>query len=148
MSAVGVSIIRKAFPITLQYVLYADPLKVFDTLTVKEIISTWCDGGGKIDSVKDGDMEWFGGWATGKVLEFDRAQGLLSFTWRVTDWDKKTPDSFVRIQLKPHAAGTAVTLEHGGFSSKEESDKHASGWMDYVFEPLNDLFTGVSPLEQ
>ncbi|MEY3342905.1 MAG: hypothetical protein RL090_589 [Bacteroidota bacterium] len=147
MSAAEVSIVRKAFPISLQYVLYADPIKVFDTLTVKEIISTWCDGGGKIDSEKDGDMEWFGGWATGKVLEYNRGKGLLSFTWRTTDWDKKAPDSFVRIQLRPHPAGTEILLEHGGFFSKEESDKHASGWTDHVFEPLNDVFTGVSPLE-
>lgn len=147
MSAAEGSIVRKAFPISLHYVLYADPLKVFDTLTVKEIISTWCDGGGKIDSAKDGDMEWFGGWATGKVLEFDKAKGLLSFTWRITDWDKKAADSFVRIQLRPHPAGTEIFLEHGGFFSKEESDKHASGWTDHVFEPLNDVFTGVSPLE-
>ena len=147
MSSTEVSILRKAFPITLQYVLYAEPLKVFDTLTSKNLVATWCEGGGCIDSQASGNMEWFGGWASGKVLEFDRLKGVLSFTWRTSDWDKKTPDSFVRMQLKPHAAGTEVTLEHGGFSSKEESDKHAAGWTDHVFEPLNDLFTGVSSLE-
>ncbi|MFN5323752.1 MAG: SRPBCC domain-containing protein [Bacteroidota bacterium] len=147
MSVNELSVSRKPFSFTIQFVIYAEPLRVFDTLTLREVVSTWCDGGGFIETVKDGQMEWFGGWVKGQVMEADRHSGILFFTWKPQEWDNKTPDSWVRLSLKPHPAGSEVTLEHGGFPNKEESDKHQNGWTDYVFEPLNDLFTGVSPLE-
>ncbi|MBK9318518.1 MAG: hypothetical protein IPM91_06620 [Bacteroidetes bacterium] len=40
-----------------------------------------------------------------------------------------------------HAAGTDVVLIHTDFPSQEEADKHGNGWIDYVFDPMNDYFT-------
>ena len=142
------SISRKPFHFTITYVLYADVARIFDTLTQREAVATWCEGGGGMNPVPEGEMDWFGGWVKGTVVDADRGNGRLVFTWKPSEWDKKSPESVVRILMKPHPAGTELLLEHGGFPSKEESDKHASVWTDHVFEPLNDLFTGISPLEQ
>jgi hypothetical protein len=49
--------------------------------------------------------------------------------------------SIVKYTFKQHAAGTEVLLEHTQLPNAEEADKHNSGWIDYVFEPLNDYFT-------
>jgi len=147
MSEVKV-IARTAFPLALQYVFYADRHQVFDTFTRKELVDRWCDGGGFADLVENGVAEYFNGWVKGTVKVADRLNGILVFTWKPSEWDRKLPESIVSIQLKPHPAGCELFLEHGGFPSREESDKHAAGWTDYVFEPMNDFFTGISPLAE
>ena len=146
MSDYKVTVSKTAFPLSMTYVFYAEPQRVFDAFTQKEIVATWCDGGGFMEPVTQGNLEFFNGWVKGNVLAADRSKGVLEFTWRPTEWDRKVQDSFVHIMLKPHPAGTEIQLEHGGFPSMEESDKHYAGWMDYVFEPMNDMFTGISPL--
>jgi uncharacterized protein YndB with AHSA1/START domain len=139
---------RTSFPLSLQYVFYADTLQVFDALTKKELVDRWCDGGGSVEPVQGGAVAYFNGWVLGTVQEADRLKGVLAFTWKPSEWDRKLPESIVRIQLKPHPAGCEIFLEHGGFPSREESDKHVGGWTDYVFEPMNDFFTGIAPLAE
>jgi uncharacterized protein YndB with AHSA1/START domain len=144
----ALAISRTAFPLTMQYVFYADMHKVFDAFTQKALVDRWCDGGGFVDPVENGVVEFFNGWVKGVVKEADRMKGLLIFTWKPSEWDRKLPESIVRIQLNPHPAGCEINLEHGGFPSREESDKHLEGWTDHVFEPMNDFFTGISPLSE
>ena len=129
------------FAVSVSYVIYATPDKVFDALTNEGIIGQWCDGGGKVAHEVDGDIELFDGWVKGKVVTFDKKKKKLSYTWKPKEWDKKTAPSLVEYTFKTHAAGTEVTVEHSGFPSKEEADNHLRGWTDYVFEPLNDYFT-------
>ena len=131
----------KKFSISLSYLVYAPPEKVFDALTNEGIIGQWCDGGGKVEHDIDGEVELFDGWVKGKVVSFDKRKKKLSYTWKPAEWDKKTAPSLVEYELKSHAVGTEVLLEHSGFPSREEADKHLNGWTDYVFEPLNDYFT-------
>jgi len=130
----------KKISISLSYIVYASPDKVFDALTKAAIIEEWCDGGGSIDLKKDGKVSLFGGWVTGKVVEYNKRSRALTFTWKPSEWDKKTLPSLVIYNLKEHPAGTEVLLEHSGFPNQEEADKHLDGWTDYVFEPLNDYF--------
>lgn len=139
---------RTAFPLSLQYVFYADMFQVFDAFTKKELVDRWCDGGGSVDPVQDGVVSYFNGWVNGTVKLVDRMKGVLVFTWKPSEWDRKLPESMVSIQLKPHPAGCEIFLDHGGFPSREESDKHLGGWTDYVFEPMNDFFTGIDPLAE
>ncbi len=131
----------KTFSISMAYIIYATPEKVFDALTQEGIISQWCDGGGKVDLKIDGEVELFDGWVKGKVVSFDKKKKKLSYTWKPSEWDKKTTPSLVEYELKSHSAGTEVILNHSGFPSPEEATKHENGWTDYVFEPLNDYFT-------
>ena len=134
-------ILKKGFTIKLNYIIYASPSKVFDALTKEGIIGQWCDGGGKLEPKVGGAVAMFGDWVKGEVLKFDSRKKELSYSWKPAEWSKKTEPSVVEYSLKPHVAGTEVTLIHSNFPSKEESDKHLSGWTDYVFEPLNDFFT-------
>jgi uncharacterized protein YndB with AHSA1/START domain len=127
--------------ITTSYVMYASPAKVFDALTKEGIIGEWCDGGGKVEPEIDGDVAMFGDWIKGKVVTYDQRNKKLSYTWKPSEWDKKTAPSLVEYTIKPHPAGSELTVVHSGFPSQEEADKHYNGWTDYVFEPLNDYFT-------
>ena len=130
-----------AYSVTMKYVIYASPEKVFEALTMEGIMSAWCDGGGKVEPKAGGDVEMFGGWVKGKVVTFDKKGKKLSYTWKPAEWDKKAEPSLVEYQIKPHAAGSEIQLVHTGFPSQEEANKHRDGWTDYVFEPLNDYFT-------
>lgn len=60
------------FAVSVSYVIYATPDKVFDALTNEGIIGQWCDGGGKVAHEVDGDIELFDGWVKGKVVTFDK----------------------------------------------------------------------------
>jgi uncharacterized protein YndB with AHSA1/START domain len=131
----------KKFSISISYVLYASPEKVFEALTREGIIGQWCDGGGKVENEVDGAIEMFDGWVKGKVLKFSANKKLLSYTWKPSEWDKKTAPSIVTYTFKEHAAGTELLIEHTNFPSQEEADKHLNGWTDFVLEPLNDYFT-------
>ena len=129
----------KTFAISTSYILYAPPAKVFEALTQEGIIGQWCDGGGKVDGKVDGEVELFGDWVKGKVVVFDSRGKKLAYTWKPSEWPAKTAPSLVEYTLKPHPAGTELIVEHSGFPSQTEADKHLSGWTDYVFEPLNDF---------
>ena len=131
----------KTFSVSVTYILYGTPAKVFSALTDEGIIGQWCDGGGKVDHKVDGDVEMFGGWVKGKVLEFDVKAKKLSYTWKPKEWDVKTPPSVVEFDFKPNAAGTEVTVIHSQFPTQAEAENHRRGWTDFVFEPLNDYFT-------
>lgn len=130
----------KNFSLKTKYIVYASPEKVFEALTNSSVISKWSKGNGKVTPKIDGDFELFDGWVKGKVLEFKPAK-KLSYSWKPAEWDVKTAPSVVKYVFNEHKAGTEIILEHTGFPSQEETDKHNSGWIDYVFEPLNDYFT-------
>ncbi len=129
----------KKFAITISYILYAPPAKVFNALTQEGVIGQWCDGGGKVEPKIGGAVELFDGWVKGEVVAFDSKTKKLSYTWKPSEWAKNTEPSLVEFTLKPHEAGTELQVIHSGFPSQEEADKHRSGWTDFVFEPLNDF---------
>ena len=119
----------KTFSITVSYILYGTPAKVFSALTDEGIIGQWCDGGGKVEHRVDGAVELFGGWVKGKVLEYDVREKKLSFTWKPQEWDAKTPSSVVDFNFRTHEAGTELTVSHSHFPSQAEADKHKNGWI-------------------
>lgn len=131
----------KVFAISLSHIVYAEPQKVFDALTQEGKIGEWCDGGGKVDPEIDGNFEMFEGWVKGKVLKYNSKKKELSYTWKPSEWDKKTAPSIVNYTFNKHPAGTELLIEHSNFPSQEEADKHLNGWTDFVLEPLNDYFT-------
>ena len=133
----------KTFSIHTHYVMYATPAKVFDALTKEAILNEWCDGGGKVESKVDGEIEMFGGWVKGNVVVFDSKGKKLAYTWKPSEWDKKTPPSMVEYTIKPHAAGAELFVDHSGLPSQTEADNHLRGWTDFVFEPLNDYFASL-----
>jgi uncharacterized protein YndB with AHSA1/START domain len=74
------------------------------------------------------------------VLAYKPAK-KLSYSWKPAEWDKKALPSKVVYSFNKHSAGTEIILEHTDLPSAEEASKHKDGWIDYVFEPLNDYFT-------
>jgi uncharacterized protein YndB with AHSA1/START domain len=131
----------KGFSATVTYVIYAAPDKVFDALTQEGLIGEWCEGGGSVSPESGGEFRLFGDWVKGSVLQFDKKKRKLSYTWKPSEWEQKTPPSVVEYTFKAHPAGTELVIEHTQFPSQKEAEKHASGWIDYVLEPLNDFFT-------
>jgi uncharacterized protein YndB with AHSA1/START domain len=130
----------KKFSLKLTYIIYASPEKVFEALTDSAIIKKWSGESGKVSGEKGGPFELFGGWVKGEVLIYKPGK-QLSYSWKPSEWDKKTAPSIVNYIFNAHKAGTEIILEHSGFPSAEESAKHHDGWIDFVFEPLNDFFT-------
>ncbi|MEP7263525.1 MAG: SRPBCC domain-containing protein [Bacteroidota bacterium] len=128
------------FSIEMNYVIYASPEKVFEALTDTGIIAAWGGGIGVVENKPGGKFELFDGWASGEVLVYKPGKEL-SYTWRPSEWDKKTPSSTASFLFKTHAAGTEIILNHTQFPSVQEATKHKDGWIDFVFEPLNEYFT-------
>ncbi len=131
-------VLSGTFAIELNYVVYATPEKVFDSITKEAEINQWCEGGGKFEPFVKGNFEMFGGWVKGQVLKFNRIKRELEYSWKPSEWSKKAEPSVVEFSFKKHPAGTEVSITHSGFPSQEESEKHRSGWVDHFFEPLND----------
>ena len=130
----------KKFSIKKTYVVYASPEKVFEALTDPGLIAAWGGGLSIVENKTGGKFEMFDGWVKGEVHNFKPGKEL-SYTWKPEEWKTKTPHSLVTYKFMPHPAGTDVILEHTGLPSQEETDKHSDGWMEFVFEPLNEFFT-------
>ncbi|MBL7929984.1 MAG: SRPBCC domain-containing protein [Bacteroidia bacterium] len=126
--------------INLRYIIYGSPLDVFKALTDEEEIRKWSKAQGKLSQESGGVFEWFDGWVKGEVLEV-KAPSLLIFTWKPSEWDKNTSFSQVKLEINRHQAGSLVVVNHTGFPNETELEKHEAGWIDYVFEPLNEYFT-------
>lgn len=124
----------------MKHIIYASPEEVFDALTDTAKIKQWSGGKGVVELKKSGVFELFDGWVKGEVLEFEKGK-ILSCSWKPDDWDKKAATSIVTYKFAAHKAGTEISLEHTGLPDQEEADKHSEGWVDYVFDPLNDFFT-------
>lgn len=131
---------NKTFSFKMKYIIYASPDKVFEALTRPSVISKWSEGKGIVSHEIQGNFEMFDGWVKGKVIEFKPGK-KLSYSWKPSEWDKKLPPSIVKYTFHEHKAGTEIILEHTDFPDKEKAEKHETGWVDYVFEPLNDFFT-------
>jgi uncharacterized protein YndB with AHSA1/START domain len=128
------------FTIRLNYIAYAPPEKVFEALTDSGIIAAWGGGMAIVEGKEGGHFEMFDGWVKGEVLVYKPGKEL-QYSWKPSEWDKKTAPSKVSYKLVPHAAGTEIILNHTEIPTEEEADKHRSGWIDFIFDPLNDYFT-------
>ncbi len=129
-----------AYTFKTTFVIYASPDDVFEALTDPGIIAAWGGGLSVIVPKVGGHFELFDGWVKGEVTHFVHGKEL-GYTWKPSEWDKRARPSEVHMRLMPHAAGTEIVLAHSNFPSQEEADKHANGWIDYVFDPMNDYFT-------
>jgi uncharacterized protein YndB with AHSA1/START domain len=121
------------------YVIYAQPEEVFEALTDPGIVAVWSGELSVIEPRVGGHVEFFDGWINGEVTHFSPGKEL-GFTWKPTEWDKRTAASKVHLRFMPHEAGTDLVLVHTGFPSQAEADKHANGWVDFILDPLNDYF--------
>ncbi len=121
------------------YIVYATPEQVFEALTDPGIIAAWGGGLSVVENQIDGHFELFDGWVKGKITEYKPGQDL-GYTWKPEEWAKRIKPSVVSMKFKSHPAGTDVVLIHSDFPSQEEADKHGNGWIDYVFDPMNDYF--------
>jgi uncharacterized protein YndB with AHSA1/START domain len=121
------------------YVVYATPEEVFEAMTDPGIIGAWGGGMSVIEEKVGGHFELFDGWVKGEITHFIPGKEL-GYTWKPEEWDKRTKASNVLLKFMSHPAGTDLVLVHTGFPSQEEADKHGNGWIDFVFDPMNDYF--------
>lgn len=130
---------ESGYPFTLTWIIYATPAEVYTALSDAEKIKTWSGEDAIFNAEVNGEYEMFGGWVKGKVLAAE-PEKKLSFSWKPKEWSPKTMPSLVTCLLEADPAGTRLTLIHSDFPGLEESESHKSGWVDNVFEPLNDYF--------
>lgn len=124
--------------IKLTHILYAEPAKVFSALTDAKQIEKWSGGKAEFGKQPGEAFYMFDEWVSGEILSIVTSKEI-SYSWKPNTWSKKTPASIVKIILKKHEAGTALVLTHSNFPSEKELESHKSGWVDNVFEPLNDF---------
>jgi uncharacterized protein YndB with AHSA1/START domain len=127
------------FRFTKQYVVYASPETVFEALTDPGIIAAWGGGMSVVGSEPGGHFEWFDGWVKGEITGFENAKEL-AFTWKPSEWDKRTKASKVVIRFVAHPAGTQLTIEHTDFSNPDVAEKSDDFWVDHILDPINDYF--------
>jgi len=132
--------VKEGFAINTSFIIYATPDKVFEALTDTGIIAAWSGEIGIVENKSGGNFELFDGWVKGEVLSYKPGKEL-SYTWKAKEWSKGTLPSIVKYIFKEHAAGTELFLEHTHLPSADEVEKHYNGWIDFVFEPLNEYFT-------
>ncbi|NNM15355.1 MAG: hypothetical protein HKO56_01755, partial [Bacteroidia bacterium] len=82
------------FVISMKYVLYGSPKQVYEALTDSGAIEQWSNSKGTLEAKKEGDFNWFDGWASGTVVAVDKNKSL-QFTWKASNWGKKTKESMV-----------------------------------------------------
>jgi len=121
--------------IRLVVVLPGKPDEVFAALTNTRIIAQWCGQKGKVEPKIGGKVKMFDGWVKGKVLKFKPGKALV-YTWQPGDWPADARESIVKYSFTLAKGGTKVVLEHSGFPNEREKEKHKSGWMEFVFDPL------------
>ena len=130
----------KGFAFTLTWIIYATPEEVFKALTTPKIIEEWTGDKAVLEPKVNGAFAMFGDWVKGKVLAYEPGK-KLSYSWKPNDWNNhKAEASVVTYLFEKDAAGTKLTLTHSGFPNIKESENHKTGWVDNVFEPLNDYF--------
>lgn len=129
----------KGFSFTLTWIIYASPADVFNALAMPEVIAEWSGDEAVLEPRVGGAFAMFGNWVKGNVLAFEPGK-KLSYSWKPNTWNAKTEASVVTYLFENDLAGTKLTLMHEGFPNIKESDSHKTGWVDNVFEPLNDYF--------
>ncbi len=123
-------------PIDKTIVINADIDNVWAALTDKEDIGSWMeDDEVKISLKKGGKYILFAGSTTGKFIEIDEPN-VLEYSWRMDDYEKDAPDTFVRWELESSGKKTKVHLIHKGFVDQGMRDAHDEGWDIYFFEPM------------
>jgi len=122
------------------YVMYANQEDTFEAFTDPGIIDLWGGGLSVVSSEIGGPFEMFDGWVKGEITHYVLDKEL-GFTWKPAEWDKQSKFSKVHLRFMMHPAGTDIVIEHTNFPSQEECDKTANGWIDFVFDPMNDYFT-------
>jgi uncharacterized protein YndB with AHSA1/START domain len=127
------------FRFSIQYVVYASPETVFEAFTDPGIIAAWGGGMSVVGTEPGGHFEWFDGWVKGEITGIESAKEL-GFTWKPTEWDKRTKPSKVVIRFAAHPAGTQLKIEHSDFTNQDVAEKSDSFWIDHILDPINDYF--------
>ncbi len=123
----------KSFIISVSFPFSSE--SVFAALTDTRQITAWSGQYGKIQPIIGGKIELFDGWVKGVVLAYEPGK-LLSFTWKPSEWAKKSQASIVTFHFKPTKTGTKLMLRHSNFPNDSELQSHKDGWAEFVFDPL------------
>lgn len=128
---------EKNLQFEITYVVYATPAFVFDALINPVKISEWGGGESIMELKEGGRFMLFDNWVTGEVISFTKNK-MLRHTWKPNTWSKKAAPSVVTYTFTAHPSGCEVRLKHENFPDQKEMVSHQDGWIDNVFEPLND----------
>ncbi|HEX6103254.1 MAG TPA: SRPBCC domain-containing protein [Alphaproteobacteria bacterium] len=108
---------------------FADPRRLVKWWGPKGVTIPVCEmdvrpGGRWLTTMRssDGDMT-----VSGVYREIDPPSRLV-FTWAWHGDGKRGHETLVTIALKPHGAGTELTLTQGAFDSAQSLDAHRHGW--------------------
>ena len=124
---------------TLNWIAYGNPKQVFNALTQVDAIEKW-SGQKAVFDTKLNTYQWFD-WVSG-TIEIYEPNTHLQLSWKPKTWGKKMQPAIVNLLFKPHEAGTLISLTHSNLTNDEELNNSKNGWIDMVFDPLNDYLIG------
>ncbi|MBK8845735.1 MAG: SRPBCC domain-containing protein [Bacteroidetes bacterium] len=128
---------NKDLQFEITYVVYAAPAIVFEAIVNAEKIREWGGGDSLLELKEGGKFMLFDNWVTGEVQAFTKNK-MLKHTWKPNTWSKKAEPSVVTYNFAAHPSGCEIRLTHENFPNQKEMLSHQDGWIDNVFEPLND----------
>lgn len=113
--------------------LPGNPQRLYEALLDSRQFAIFSGLPAEIDPKVGGAFSMFGGQIVGRNIELVPNVRIVQ-AWRPTHWDAGVY-SVVRFELKPHATGTMVVLDHTGFP-EGDFDSLTRGWKMHYWEPL------------
>jgi len=111
----------------------ASPQRIYEVLLDSKQFAAFTGMPAEIDPKPGGALKIFGGLVVARNVELIPDQRIVQ-AWRSEGWDKGVY-SVVRFELKPHAQGTLLVLDHTGFQEGKYDSLNA-GWPPRYWNPL------------
>jgi activator of HSP90 ATPase len=128
------TIIQKVlFKNTTREILY----KLYMNAKMHSIIT---DGPVEISEKEGSSFSAFGGYITGKNLQFVKNK-LIVQSWHGSDWEKKDSDSALLISLEQKGSDVLLNMIHANVPDNQEKDLK-KGWNDYYWNPWKQHLAG------
>jgi activator of HSP90 ATPase len=117
--------------------LRASRQRIYEALMDSKQFAAFSGFPAEIDPKAGGAFTMFGGLITGRNVELIANQRIVQ-AWRPSSWDAGVY-SIVRFELKEHAPGSRIILDHTGFPEGEFGGLD-SGWHERYWEPMKKYF--------
>ena len=105
-----------------------------------KIHSSITDGPVEISEKVGSSFKAFGGYITGKNLQFVKNQ-LIVQSWRGSDWDSKDSDSAFLLSFEQKGNDVLLNMIHANVPDDKEKDLD-KGWHDYYWNPWKQHLSG------
>ena len=126
----------------IQKVLFKNTTReaIYELYMNAKMHSSITDGPVEISEKVGSSFKAFGGYITGKNLQFVKNQ-LIVQSWRGSDWDSKDSDSAFLLSFEQKGNDVLLYMIHANVPDDKEKDLD-KGWHDYYWNPWKQHLSG------